>query len=378
MRPGEKLKVDASRAYYGPDAYKELANSKLDAVVIETPTLLPPRAGAAAVDAGKHVYWPSPSPWTSPAASTSSKPARKPSEEAQLLGRLPEPRHAGLPGSGRAHPPRRHRQAGSGPGLLLRRPPAKDKGTPGMDPGQRRVVNFYMDRCSAATSSSSRTSTSSTWPTGTSGPSAEGQRNRRTHRLDRHALRRRRRLGPLRRQLLVPQRRPRQLQLPPADRHFSDLCVRCFGIKGAADTHYGGLVRITGERKPGWAPEGTTPSAAAPSTTSRTSSPASATASPQQRRRRGREQPHRHPRPHGRLQQRTVTWDEMLASTEKWEVGSSSSGKGPRSPAYAFVRRLPPDPFMPILSSQIGLKRAILSLRLIVPPNSADCIFCLG
>jgi predicted dehydrogenase len=30
-------------------------------------------------------------------------------------------------------------------------------------------------------------------------------------------------------------------------RHFSDLCVRVFGLKGAADTHYGGLVRITGD-----------------------------------------------------------------------------------------------------------------------------------
>jgi hypothetical protein len=28
---------------------------------------------------------------------------------------------------------------------------------------------------------------------------------------------------------------------------FSDLCVRVFGIKGCTDTHYGGLVRITGE-----------------------------------------------------------------------------------------------------------------------------------
>jgi hypothetical protein len=27
---------------------------------------------------------------------------------------------------------------------------------------------------------------------------------------------------------------------------FSDLCVRCFGRDGCADTHYGGLVRITG------------------------------------------------------------------------------------------------------------------------------------
>ena len=30
---------------------------------------------------------------------------------------------------------------------------------------------------------------------------------------------------------------------------FGDLCVRCFGINGCADTHYGGLVRITGENK---------------------------------------------------------------------------------------------------------------------------------
>ncbi|HEV2448317.1 MAG TPA: hypothetical protein VGS58_20435 [Candidatus Sulfopaludibacter sp.] len=28
---------------------------------------------------------------------------------------------------------------------------------------------------------------------------------------------------------------------------FSDLCVRCFGLDGCADTHYGGLVRIVSE-----------------------------------------------------------------------------------------------------------------------------------
>ena len=28
---------------------------------------------------------------------------------------------------------------------------------------------------------------------------------------------------------------------------YSDLCVRCFGVKGCADTHYGGQLRITGE-----------------------------------------------------------------------------------------------------------------------------------
>jgi hypothetical protein len=28
---------------------------------------------------------------------------------------------------------------------------------------------------------------------------------------------------------------------------FSDLCVRCFGVDGCVDSHYGGLVRITGQ-----------------------------------------------------------------------------------------------------------------------------------
>lgn len=28
---------------------------------------------------------------------------------------------------------------------------------------------------------------------------------------------------------------------------FSDLCVRCFGLKGCADTHYGGLVRVVSD-----------------------------------------------------------------------------------------------------------------------------------
>ncbi len=52
----EKLQLDSDRAYWGPDAYRELAQSKLDAVVIETPTYFHPAHAAAAVDAGKHVF----------------------------------------------------------------------------------------------------------------------------------------------------------------------------------------------------------------------------------------------------------------------------------------------------------------------------------
>jgi predicted dehydrogenase len=34
---------------------------------------------------------------------------------------------------------------------------------------------------------------------------------------------------------------------------FSDLCVRCFGLRGCADTHYGGLIRmVTDEKEKNW------------------------------------------------------------------------------------------------------------------------------
>jgi predicted dehydrogenase len=51
-----KLKIEQARTYVGLKAYKELVASKLDAVVIETPTYAHPEQAAAAVAAGKHVF----------------------------------------------------------------------------------------------------------------------------------------------------------------------------------------------------------------------------------------------------------------------------------------------------------------------------------
>jgi myo-inositol 2-dehydrogenase / D-chiro-inositol 1-dehydrogenase len=53
---GEKFKIDPSRRYAGLSGYKRLLESKLDAVVIETPPYFHPEHAAAAVDAGKHVF----------------------------------------------------------------------------------------------------------------------------------------------------------------------------------------------------------------------------------------------------------------------------------------------------------------------------------
>ncbi|GMV96460.1 MAG: Gfo/Idh/MocA family oxidoreductase [Phycisphaerae bacterium] len=53
---GEKLKIAGNRRYATLSGYKKLVESKLDAVVIETPPYFHPEQAAAAVDAGKHVF----------------------------------------------------------------------------------------------------------------------------------------------------------------------------------------------------------------------------------------------------------------------------------------------------------------------------------
>jgi predicted dehydrogenase len=53
---GAKFQIDARRRYTGLSGYKRLLDSKLDAVVIETPPYFHPEQTAAAIDAGRHVF----------------------------------------------------------------------------------------------------------------------------------------------------------------------------------------------------------------------------------------------------------------------------------------------------------------------------------
>lgn len=55
-RTGNELEIMANRRYSGLSGYKKLVESKLDAVVIESPPYFHPEQAAAAVDAGKHVF----------------------------------------------------------------------------------------------------------------------------------------------------------------------------------------------------------------------------------------------------------------------------------------------------------------------------------
>ncbi len=52
----KKYKVDGKRLYRGIDGHKELSASKLDGVVIESPPYFHPEQAETAVNAGKHVY----------------------------------------------------------------------------------------------------------------------------------------------------------------------------------------------------------------------------------------------------------------------------------------------------------------------------------
>jgi len=143
--------------------------------------------------------------------------------------------------------------------------------------------------------------------------------------LERNGLRYGRRLGSFLGQLLVPERCARQLQFHQLTRKFADLCVRCFGIHGCADTHYGGLVRVTCEDKQKeWLgaekddtfrggcvtniKEFTTAIRAGKAINS-----AEAAVESNLTAILGRMAAYR---------ERTVTWEEMMASTEKWEAGN--------------------------------------------------------
>jgi len=53
---GGKFQVDAARRYTGLSCYRRLLESKVDAVVIESPPYFHPEQAAAAVEAGAHVY----------------------------------------------------------------------------------------------------------------------------------------------------------------------------------------------------------------------------------------------------------------------------------------------------------------------------------
>jgi myo-inositol 2-dehydrogenase / D-chiro-inositol 1-dehydrogenase len=244
-----KFKVEASRTYYGPDAYRELASSKVDGVVIETPPYFHPEHAAAAVEAGKHVYLAKPVAVDVPGCRSILESGKK--AAARNVTFLVDFQSRSQPVFQEAAA-RVHRGDIGKPVLAqvfyYAGRPSKDKSQPGMDPGEGRILNFYMDRVLGGdiiVEQNIHVIDMANWFLQGHPEKAAGTGGRTNWAGTGYDA------GDAWDHFVVTYWYPNDVQASFSSNQltnsFSDLCVRCFGIKGALDSHYGGLVRITGD-----------------------------------------------------------------------------------------------------------------------------------
>jgi predicted dehydrogenase len=243
----DKFKVDASRAYYGPQAYAELAASKLDAVVIETPPYFHPEQAMAAVDAGKHVYIAKPVAVDVPGCRTIEAAGRKARGKVSFL----------IDFQTRAQPvfqelATRTRRGDIGKVAFVEalyfagRP---WNGTPDpSDPGKTRLMSFYMDKVLGGDIIVEQNIHTldlvndllDARPLKAFGTG--GRTDWRGTKWD---------PGDAWDHFLCTFWYPNDVQVSFSSNQltssYNDIAVRCFGIKGCVDAHYGGLIRIAGE-----------------------------------------------------------------------------------------------------------------------------------
>jgi predicted dehydrogenase len=315
------LQVDPARAYHGPDAHRELAHSRLDAVVIETPTYYHPAQAASAVDAGKHVYCAKPIAVDVP----SSKDFLATGQRAQGKGLS-----FWVDFQSRARPVfqeavERMRRGDIGKPVLAQifyyaGRPWKDP-SPEMDPALRRMAAWFGDRALSGdiiVEQNIHVIDMANWYLGAhplkaagAGGRADwsGTLNTAGDAFDHFTL-----------TYWYPNDVHASFSSHQLHGSFSDLCVRCVGVHGTADTHYGGLVRITGDKPWQGAEkddtfrggcvaniqrfidsirEGKPVNNAPTAVESNLTAILGRTAA---------------------YEQRAVTWDEVLASTERWQV----------------------------------------------------------
>lgn len=245
----DKLGVDSSRAYYGPDAYGELAKAKLDGVIIETPTYYHPEHALAAVEAGKHVYLAKPVAVDVPGYRTTVEAARKAEGKVSFW----------VDFQTRARPvfqeaaQRVHRgdigKAVFGQVFYYTGRAIPGRSRPGMDPSFARILNFYVDRVLGGdiiVEQNIHVIDVANWflqshpfrAFGTGGPTDWAGTQYTGDAWD---------------HFLVTYWYPNDVQVNFSSnrltRSFQDLCIRCFGVRGMVDAHYNGLVRITGENQ---------------------------------------------------------------------------------------------------------------------------------
>jgi len=251
----QKHGVASTRAYWGPDAHRELAESKLDAVVIETPPYYHPQHAAAAVDADRHVFCAKPIAVDVPGSRTFLDAGQKAQRQGlsffvdfQTRARLvfqevAERIHRGDVGT-----------VVMAQVFYYANRPWIDRSTPGMDAGQKRIVNWLGDRILSGdiiVEQNIHVLDMANWflgghPVKASGTGGRtnwaGTKSDTGDSWDHFAV-----------NFWYPNEVHATFSSHQLNGGFSDLCVRCVGLKGCADTHYGGLVRLVADtREKAW------------------------------------------------------------------------------------------------------------------------------
>jgi myo-inositol 2-dehydrogenase/D-chiro-inositol 1-dehydrogenase len=247
----QKLAVDASRLYYGPDAYRELAHSKLDAVAIETPTYFHPMQAAAAVEAGKHVFCAKPIAVDVPSCKAFLAAGQK--AQSQGLSFWVDFQSRARPVFQEAV--ERIRRGDIGKPAMAQvcyyaGRPWRDGGAPDMDAGHKRIVNWFGDRILSGdiiVEQNIHVIDMANWYLGAHPLKANGTGGRTNWSGTKNDT------GDAWDHFIVTYWYPEGVEASFSSHQlngrFSDLCVRCVGIHGCADTHYGGLVRILSDDK---------------------------------------------------------------------------------------------------------------------------------
>ena len=249
MGPRPRSKSAASRAYYGPDAGRQLAQSAVDAVIIETPTYYHAeqasfargcrqarvhgqarrggRAGCKSVLAsGKKAQEKKLTYWVD--FQTRSREVYKELATRVHRGDIGKPVLAQV--------------------FYYAGRPSKDRGTPGMDAGQRRMSNFYMDKVLGGdiiVEQNIHVIDVANWLLQGHPVKAYGSGGRTDWSGTPFDA------GDAWDHFLVQYHYANNVHADFSSNQltssFSDLCVRVFGIDGCADSHYGGSIAITGK-----------------------------------------------------------------------------------------------------------------------------------
>ena len=244
----KKFGVDPARAYHGPDAGRELAHSKLDAVAIESPPYYHPEQAMAAVDAGRHVYLAKPAAVDAPGCETILAAARKARGKVSFLVDFQtRAREVYRDAAARIH------RGDIGDTALAQvyyfaGRPTPDRSKPGMDPGLARMLNWVQDKAISGdiiVEQNIHVIDVANWFLKGHPLKAYGSGGRVDWSGTRYNV------GDAWDHFAVTYQYPHGVQASFSSNQltnsYSALTVRCFGRKGMADTNYGGALSISGE-----------------------------------------------------------------------------------------------------------------------------------